>query len=73
MIICYCPHHADGDEDCDRCVGCKASLNAVEKERERCAKVAEDEKVDAEDTQHAADIAYNDACMDIARRIREGA
>ena len=41
-------------------------------ERERCAKIAEEEMVDAEDTGHAADIAYNDACRDIAKRIREG-
>lgn len=46
--------------------------DAVKEERERCAKIAEDERVDAEDTQHAADIAYNDACKDIAKRIREG-
>ena len=43
---------------------------AVADERRRCAQIAEDERVDAEDTQHAADIAYNDACNDIAKKIR---
>lgn len=26
---CYCPHHADGDENCEGCLGCKASAAAV--------------------------------------------
>jgi hypothetical protein len=43
-----------------------------QEERERCAKIAEDERVDADDTQHPADIAYNDACKDVANKIREG-
>jgi hypothetical protein len=62
-VTCYCTCHSDGRERCDNC--------CVKTERERCAKIAEDERVDAEDTQHAADIAYNDACMDVARTIRE--
>lgn len=28
-MTCYCPHHADGDEDCDKCIGCKASIAAT--------------------------------------------
>ena len=49
----------------------EAGDRATAIERERCAQIAEDERVDAEDTQHPADIAYNDACRDIARAIRE--
>ena len=28
-MTCYCPHHADGDENCDNCIGCKASSAAT--------------------------------------------
>ena len=45
---------------------------AQKRERERCAKIAEDERVDADATQHPVEIAYNDACKDIAKKIREG-
>jgi hypothetical protein len=38
-------------------------------ERERCAKVAEDEMV--EDFDHLTDTAYNQACRDIAAAIRQ--
>lgn len=40
-MTCYCPHHADGDEDCRYCIGCRASEKAVKGERERCARIAE--------------------------------
>lgn len=40
-------------------------------ERERCAKIAEEEKVDADATGEDSDRAYNAACDHIAARIRE--
>ncbi len=43
---------------------------AVAIEREACAKIAEDEKVDAEYTGDESDEAYNRACDDIAAAIR---
>lgn len=45
---------------------------AVMAERARCARVAEDEKVDAEATGDATDAAYNVACEQIAAAIRRG-
>lgn len=38
---------------------------AIQSERERCAKVAEDERV-------VGDHGYNEACTDIAAKIRTG-
>ena len=39
---------------------------------ERCARVAEEERVDAEATGDPTDHAYNQACVDIAAKIRTG-
>lgn len=33
-IPCYCPHHADGDEDCEGCLGCRVSRKAIAAERD---------------------------------------
>ena len=41
-------------------------------ERERCASVAFDERVDADATGDSGDEAYNRACCDIGTRIRSG-
>lgn len=45
---------------------------AVKRERERCAKIAEGEKVDAERINYTDDVAYNLACDHIAAAIRSG-
>ena len=42
---------------------------ATQRERERCAQIALDEKVDAETTGDATDAAYNIACEQIAASI----
>lgn len=49
-----------------------STASAVAAERERCAKIAEDEKC-SDDTGTCCDIAYNSACDHIAAKIRSGA
>jgi hypothetical protein len=61
-----------GDNKADFDRDYRSLIRAVRlQEREECAKVAEDEKVDADDTKHEGDYAYNRACEDIAAAIRE--
>lgn len=50
-----------------------AALTARAETVERCALIALDEKVDAEDTDAETDKAYNQACDDIAAAIRAAA
>lgn len=45
---------------------------ATERERERAAKLCEDEAVDADETQQEGDFAYNRAVRDCAEAIRKG-
>ncbi len=50
-----------------------ATSFATVDERERCARIAADERVAAHETNEETDLSYNQACDDIAAKIREKA